>query len=92
MSLDAWKKKSTPNKAKLTRFRNQFPAYNKALGVAKKPIQLVKIEPLYEDFDKVQTDIGMAIEASDELQETRERTEFETAYFEIVSQVKEFIE
>ena len=81
MSLDAWKKKRTPIKAKLNRFRNQFAAYNKALGLGTWPIQLAKIEPIYEEFDKMQTEIDMAIEASNELQETRERTEFETGIF-----------
>ena len=92
MSLDAWKKKRTPFKAKLTRFRNKFAAYNKALGLGTWPIQLGEIEPLYEEFDKVQTEIDMAIETADEAQETCELIEFERAYFETVSQVREFIE
>ena len=48
-------------KPKLTKFRNQFSAYNKALGLGTWPIQLAKIEPLYKGFDKVQTEIDMVI-------------------------------
>ena len=92
MAAEAWRKKRTPIKAKLTRFRNQFAAYDTTLGIGTWPIQLLKIEPLYEQFDKIQTEIEMAIEANDELQESRERNEFETAYFDIVSRVREFIE
>ena len=89
---EAWRKKRTPIKAKLTRFRNQFAANNKSLGLGTWTIQLERFEPLFVEFDTVQTEIDMASRDEDIPAENLERIEFENAYFDIVAQVREFIE
>ena len=62
---DSWRRKRTPIKAKLTRTKNSFAAYNKDLGLGTWAIQLEKLEPLYNEFGVVQTEIEMLVEGED---------------------------
>ena len=73
---EAWRKNRTPIRTKLTRFRNQFMAYNKSLGLGTWTIQLERFEPLFVEFDTVQTEIDMAIRDEEISAENQERIEF----------------
>lgn len=92
MSLEDLKRKRAAIKGKLTRFKNQFANYNKATGLGSWVLKLEKIEPLYSEFDDVQTEIhAQCGEESEEL-ELQERDDFEFTYFELATQIREFIE
>ena len=91
-SVEAWRKKRAPIKAKLTRMKNSFAAYNKDTGLGSWAIQLEKFEPLYNEFDAVQTEIEMLLDGEDIVRELKEREEFEGVYFDIVLKIREFVQ
>ena len=93
--VDSLKATRRPIKSKLTRFKNFLEKIkNKTQGLTTLAEKLEKFDPIYAEFDSVQTQIEILLEKDKEAlaEQTRQREEFEDEYFLALSEARTILE
>ncbi|XP_067215149.1 uncharacterized protein [Linepithema humile] len=76
-------------KAHITRFRTFLDGFSPEHSIVALETRLEKIEPFYERYDEVQSQIETAAQTEEEVETARnERDQFETSYFKLVTRAK----
>ncbi|XP_033229546.1 uncharacterized protein LOC117181086 [Belonocnema kinseyi] len=93
--LDALRASRTPIKAKLTRNKNFLEKIkHKSHGITTLAEKLEKFNPLYSEFDSVQTQIEILLGEDEQMleEQSKQRDDFETDYFTALSEARAILE